>query len=319
VVLAADGIARFELAAAMRGEVVVQRTHDFGLALWSHAQVRLAADGEHALLFEPDSSVVHRLDLLRGESESVDLTAWAAELAETAVPAVAKEPRVADAVISRDGARAWLALRGEQALVGLPQLAAPLRLESALVGGQPSDRLRWTGANERALLVHGSEPEDGRAALVSLGLPVTLRRVRLARAPEHVLTADNGEALALLHAAPGSPTGYTLLRARDAATRFLQTEPAPIALALASDGAALAAVVPARGERAAELHVLEVASLARHVHELPGTPLAVGFTADGRYAFAQLAHPDGRLVLFEIASAELRTVTGFLIADRVQE
>jgi hypothetical protein len=312
VVLGADGIVRFELAAAARGEVAIGQPLDFGLASFRHAQVRLAADGEHALLFEPGSSVVHRLDLLRGESERVDLTA-------SGVPAVVTEPRVSDAVISRDGARVWLALRDAQALVSLPELGAPLLLEHALVGGQPSDRLRWTGSDERALLVYTTEPADGRAALVSRVLPAAVRRVRLARAPEHVLAADSGEALALLHGAPGMPEGYTLLRVRDAATRFLQTDPAPIALALASDGAALAVAVAARGEHAAELHVLDVASLARRVEELPGTPLAVGFTGDGRYAFAQLAHPDGRLVLFEITSGELRTVTGFLIANRVQE
>ena len=323
VVLGRDGIARLPLARTARGQPELWTPYDFGLESWSRAQVRLAAGGEHALLFVPDSPIVHRLDLVRGERETIDLAEWAAGRAQTAVPAVPAEPFVADALISRDGASVWLALRGAQLLLALPRQQAPFALDLASLGGQPSDRLQWSGDDERALLVFSDEPSDGRAALVSLDLPAEPQRVRLARAPERVLASERGEALALLHDAPGLPAGYSLLRVRDGAAYFRQTERAPIALALSSEAGALAVVVAGAGigaedERDAELHVVDFATLERRVHALPGMPLAVGFSGAGRYAFAQLAHPDGRLVLLELASGRLRTTTGFLIPERVQ-
>ena len=309
-VLSAEGIVSFDLAAAARGDVVRPPPLDFGLQLWGSATVRIAADAGVALAFEPGSDILYSLDLRRGEVARVGLSELTAMSDDGGVP---EQPRIADAVISHDGAEIWVALRDEQALLRIPLPDALTQLEA-----QPSDRLHWVDG-EGALLVYAEDPADGRATLVPVSAPDEARRVLLARAPDGVLSAESGDALGLLHDARQLPAGYTLLRVRDGAIRFRQTDAAPVAIALSSAAGVLAALVAASGDADPELHLLDFETLALRVEPLSAAPRALGFVGDGRFLYAQLAHPDGRLTFIDFTSGETRTATGFLIAERVRE
>jgi hypothetical protein len=283
--------------------------------------VRIAADAAYAVAFEPDSDVLHALDLQRGELVRVELSTWAEIAVAEGDGGVPAQPRIADVALARDGASAWLALRDEQALLRVPLPAAATRpedIELHALDGQPSDRLQWA-SGERALFVYAAAPADGRATLVPLSAPDEPQRIALAAAPGTVLATDGGEALGLLHAAAELPAGYTLVRARDGAARFRQTDSPPVAIALSGEAEALATIVAASAGDDAELHVIDFETLAVTVQALPAQPRAVGFVGAGRFAYAQLAHPDGRLTFVEIASGKVRTATGFLIGERIRE
>jgi hypothetical protein len=90
-------------------------------------------------------------------------------------------------------------------------------------------------------------------------------------------------------------------------------------MALSSEAEALAAIVAASAGDDAALHVVDFETLAATIQPLPSEPRAVGFAGAGRFAYAQLDHPDGRLTFVEIASGKVRTATGFLIRERIRE
>jgi hypothetical protein len=316
------GIATIDLAQATQAPVAHAKPSDFGLDVWSGgAIVRIAPDADYAVAFEPGSDTLHGLDLQRGEAVRVDLSSWSQSAALDGDGGVPAQPRIADAALSPDGTSLWVALRDEHALLRVPLPGAgdaPESIELHELDGQPSDRLAWVG-DERALFVHAAAPDDGRALLIAPEDPSEHEQVTLARAPDGVLAAEDGEALGLLHEGPHRLAGYTVLRVRGGAARFRQTDAPPLGIAVSSAAGALAAIVAASGERDAELHVVDFETLALHAEALPAAPRAVGFVGEGRYVYAELEHPDGRLIFVEIESGDVRTATGFLIAERVRE
>jgi hypothetical protein len=320
VVISDAGVSLLPLTAAADGDVYPAPLVTWqGEPLPAEATVRVAADGSRALAFAKDGATLQVLDLAAQRASALDLVArdvlGSAALDAGFEPA---PPRIADAVIDRSGGRALLALRGEQRLldIALPQgLASIEDLTLHALPGQPTDRLALAAGAQPRLLV--SSDSDARATLWSLAAPHESVRVPLAGPATDVEVDGEGRAFLLAHGPAQTPTGYGVVRVRDGFARSAADSGVTRTTSF-SEIAGRLAVLERRSEDTT-LTVVDVASLASLEVPLVGEVTTAGLAGAGRYAFVQLAHPDGKLALLDLTDGTIRTVTGYGIADRVQE
>lgn len=285
------------------------------------AVVRVSADAGRAVAFEPDSPQLRVFDLHAESSQVLDLEARDV-LGTDSLDAgfEAAPPRIADLALNRAGDRVYLALRGEQKWLDVPlpaALAPDFEFTVHDLAGQHTDRLALAASDEDTLLVLSDS--DGRATLQPIGDDGPARQVPLVGPTDTVLGDPNGLAFVLLHAEDDDHSGtYTVVRAEDGFVRLSKSVGAPPMLVLAATGGTLAAVVH-EGDAGAHLELLELGTFATTSAALDGKPVATGFGSDGRFAFVQLEHPDGRIEIFDLSTGRHRSATGLLIADRVRK
>lgn len=316
------GISSIPLEAAARGEHASAPARSFDLATRLTAKnIRVDRRASRALAFETEGDVLHVIDLASdGSARKIALGPWGLTDADADDAGVIDRLRIADAQIEAGGSHAWIALRGEQTLLRVSLTSDAAEIERVSLLGQPTDRLTLLGSEPEQLFVTALAAADGRSTLIRLDDERRTVRLLLAAAGDELVVAERGEVAAVVQrkAAEGF-TGYSLVDARDGSATLRQTESSPDLFELSSAAHASVFAFPKSAHDAAALYLTRFESAATREIELAADPLAVGFCSGAERAFVQLAHPDGRLLLVDVAQEGTRSVTGFLIPSRGQE
>ncbi len=320
-----DGVSVIDLAAAVGGGPSIAApipVSDDPFEDPQTIEVDIVGTGAYAVVRQAD----------RAELRVVTMTGPSA--GESWVVPLSVEP--SDVDLSPDGSRAYAALRGSSqlAVIDIPEDAIdPAGVELIELGTDAAGSLVLSSDGNRAALFTNATLRE-EITLIELSDPsYPLTTWPLQKSIRFIKFDPTGSKILLFHAkAPGDPDeatsfdefidrshGYSLL---DVATGFAKLQITPVEpTAMAFAPAAPRAFVSLDGGDAegavAEAHTIELDTGVVRTLELGSPPDALGILPDAEVVFVSQRHSLGRITFMEIASGQVRTLTGFDLNSRV--
>ncbi len=126
---------------------------------------------------------------------------------------------------------------------------------------------------------------------------------------------DGKNAVVLAGTAAGPAPSFAVITLRESRfPRVVGTDVPVMQLALSNDAALVTA---SDGKDSHRANIVQLSSLSVSEVALSTKPLAAGVLPSLDLGFVSQAHPDGRVTLFNLSSAQARTITGFELAAEV--
>lgn len=283
--------------------------------------VSIVPDGTHALSRIEGRPEVQVTDLETGERTTVVLSGPVTDLdlVSNGTQAIAVVRAPATAGISPETLAPPMPEPSEIAILSIadilddPEVYESISID-ALVGSVAvseggEQAVLYTTATDRDEVVLLPTDPDADAYLEP-------RTVALRAPVDAVFVApDAGHALVVLKRTQSPGGAFAVVPLGEALPARIETTDAPVTGVAFAPAPTTRALVTARtGETA---YLVRLPSLLVEPVALPSPPLAAGIVSDPGVAFVAEQHPEGRITLVDLETAEPRTVTGFELSARV--
>jgi hypothetical protein len=149
-------------------------------------------------------------------------------------------------------------------------------------------------------------------------------RTVLVKAPiQAVFPAPDGEhAVVFTGQAPGSnfPGGYSVVPLGERLPpKIVGTLAPPSSIVIARSPSESALITVTDNANLNQAHLVRMPALSTDVVNLPSTPLSAGIVPETKKGFVAQQHAEGRITFIELGSGDPRTLTGFELAEKVDD